>query len=112
MNCQIGSNDQQQQLLDEIHSKVNMFLTDEQNQRENITLYSEFFPEPIHLDEVDMSEGVIYKLEMIAQQWNIRHHKQKRQALKQRLGFLDPDTLTIDYDTCLQRFEQPVIVIR
>jgi hypothetical protein len=106
MNCQIGSNDQQQQLLDEIHSKINMFLTDEENQRENINLYSEFFPEPIHLDEVEISEKVIEKLEMIAQQWNIQHHKQKRQVLKRRLGFLESDSIIINYDTCLQRFEQ------
>jgi hypothetical protein len=105
-NCQTGSNDQQQQLLDEIHSKVNMFLTDEDNQRTNITLYSEFFSEPIHLDKNEMSD-VIGKFEIIAQQWNIVHHKEKCQVLKRRLGFMEQDSLTIDYDTCLKRFQKP-----
>ena len=66
---------------------MNIFLTDEENQRKNINFYSEFFPEPIHLDDEQMSSIVIEKLEIIAQQWNIIHHKQKRQFVKQRLRF-------------------------
>ncbi|UJR21005.1 hypothetical protein I4U23_024105 [Adineta vaga] len=104
-DCQIGSNDQKQQLLEEIHSKVNMFLTDEENQRTNITLYSELFPEPIYLDNNDIS-NVIGTFEIIAQQWNIIHHKEKCQALKRRLGFLGQDLLTIDYETCFKRFQK------
>ncbi|CAF3723227.1 unnamed protein product [Rotaria sordida] len=106
MNYQLGSNDHQQQLLDEIHSKVNMFLTDENNQRKNINLYSEYFSEPIYLDKEEISERFIEILEIIAEQWNIIHHKKKRQVLKQRLGFIQSDSLIIDYDTCLQRFQQ------
>ena len=108
MNYQRTLNDQQQQLLDEIHSKVNMFLTDEENQRTNITLYSEFFLEPFHLDEIENKtiERIIKILETIAEQWNNRHHKQKRQILKQRLGFTEIDSLLIDYDTCFNYFKQ------
>ncbi|CAF2559345.1 unnamed protein product [Rotaria sp. Silwood2] len=106
MNSQLGSNDHQQQLLDEIHSKVNMFLTDEENQRKNINLYSEFFSEPIYLDKEETSEAYIEILEIIAEQWNIIHHKGKRQVLKRRLGFIQSDSSIIDYDTCLKRFQQ------
>ncbi|CAF1367572.1 unnamed protein product [Adineta steineri] len=104
-NYQLASNDQQQQLLDEIHSKVNMFLTDEENQRTNITLYSELFSEPIHLDNNDMSD-VIETFEIISQQWNIVHHKEKRQILKRKLGFMAQDSLTIDYDICFKDFQK------
>ncbi|CAF4390944.1 unnamed protein product, partial [Adineta steineri] len=104
-NYQLASNDQQQQLLDEIHSKVNMFLTDEENQRTNITLYSELFSEPIHLANNDMSD-VIETFEIISQQWNIVHHKEKRQILKRKLGFMAQDSLTIDYDICFKDFQK------
>jgi Leucine-rich repeat (LRR) protein len=107
LNCQIGSNDQQQQLLDEINSRVNMFLINEEYQRKNITLYSEFFFEPIHLDDDDQISEVIDKLENIAKEWNIKHHKKKRHVLKRRLGFIEQDSLIIDYETCLKQFEQP-----
>ncbi|CAF0882898.1 unnamed protein product [Rotaria sp. Silwood1] len=106
MNNQVRSNDHQQQLLDEIHSKINMFLTDEENQRKNINLYSEFFSEPIYLDKEETSDRFIEILEIIAEQWNIIHHKGKRQVLKRRLGFIKSDSLIIDYDTCLIRFQQ------
>lgn len=105
-HSQKDATDQLQQFLDEIHSKINMFLTDEEYQRKNVTLYSEFFPEPIHLDDENMSGSVIEIIETIAQQWNIKHHKQKRQVLKRRLGFMEQDSLLIDYETCSQRFEQ------
>lgn len=105
-NSQLVSNDQQQQLLEEIHSKVNEYLFETENQRENINLYSEFFPEPIHLDDEQMSSQVIEQLEIIAQQWNLVHHKQKRQLIKQRLGLNQQDTLIINYDTCLKHFEE------
>ncbi|CAF1651137.1 unnamed protein product [Adineta ricciae] len=100
-----SSTDQQQQLLDEIHSKINMFLTDEENQRTNVALYSELFPEPIHLDNNDISY-VIERFESIAQQWNIVHRKGKQQALKRRLGFLGQELSTIDYETGLKRFQK------
>lgn len=99
------TNDHHQQLLDEIHSKVNMFLTDEENQRQNIYLYSEFFPEPIYLEKEETSQKFIEILEIIAEQWNMKHHKQKRTVLKRRLGFLELDSLIIDYDTCLKHFD-------
>jgi hypothetical protein len=53
-----------------------------------------------------MSEDIIEILEIIAQQWNIKHYKRKREVLKRRLGFIEQDSLTIDYETCLKRFEQ------
>jgi hypothetical protein len=107
-NSQITLNNQQQQqqLFDEIHAKVNAFLLAAGNQRKNIKLYSEFFPKPIRLDDVQMSSLVIEQLETIAQQWNIVHHKQKRQFVKQRLSFLQRDALIIDYPTCVKRFKQ------
>jgi len=85
---------------------VKAFLLDAGNQRANINLYSEFFPEPIHLDDEQMSSQVIEQLEIIAQQWNIVHHKQKRQYVKQRFDFIQQDALIIDYDTCLEYFEE------
>jgi Leucine-rich repeat (LRR) protein len=102
------NDDQQQELLDEIHSRINMFITNEEYQRKNIILYSEFFPEPIHLDDENMSEDIIEILEIIAQQWNMKHHKQKRQILKQQLGFNEQDSLIIDYETCLKYFKQTI----
>ncbi|CAF5155520.1 unnamed protein product, partial [Rotaria sp. Silwood1] len=42
---------------------------------------------------------MIEQLEIIAQQWNIVHHKQKRQFIKQRFAFLKHDALIINYDT-------------
>ncbi len=92
----------EQQLLDDIHAKVNAFLLD----TENINLYSQFFPKPIHLDDEQMSTEVIEQLERIAQQWKIIHHKQKRQYVKQRLSFIQQHGLTIDYETCLTSFEE------
>lgn len=83
-----------------------MFLTDDQNQRTNINLYSEFFAEPVYLDREETSGEVIEVLEMIAEQWNITHHKQKRQSLKQRLGLFESNSIIIDYDTCFERFQQ------
>jgi hypothetical protein len=83
-----------------------MFLNQDEYQRKNITLYSEFFSEPIYLDDDEMIEEMIEKLENIAQQWNIKHHKQKREVLKQRLGFIEQDSLIIDYETCLKHFQQ------
>jgi hypothetical protein len=53
-----------------------------------------------------MSSKIIEQLEIIAQHWNIIHHKQKRQYVKQRLGFIQQDTLTIDYETCLKHFKK------
>ena len=97
-----SATDQIQQLLDEIHSRINMFLTDEQQQRKNVVVYSEFFPEPIDFNEENMSDRFIEILENIAQQWNIQHHKQKRLVLKQRLGLFERDSLLINY----QQFEQ------
>lgn len=97
---------QQQELLDEIHFKVNVFLLEEGNHRENINLYSDFFSTPIHLNDEQMSMLVIEKLENIAQQWNILHHKQKQQYVKQCLGFYQQDALIINYNTCLKYFEQ------
>lgn len=105
-DSQIGSNDQQQQLLNEINSKVNEFLNNEEYQRKNIHLYSDIFSEPIYLDDDDMTDEVIEKFEIIAQQCNIKHHKQKRQILKQRLGFFEEDSLIIDYESFLKRFEE------
>jgi len=83
-----------------------MILTNEEYQRKNITLYSKFFSEPIHLDDNDIAEEVIEKLENIAQQWNIKHHKQKREIVKRRLGFMEQDSLIINYETCLKHFGQ------
>ncbi|CAF1183875.1 unnamed protein product [Rotaria sordida] len=106
-DSQLTSNDrQQQQLLDEIRSKVNAFLIDEGDQRENIKFYSEYFLEPIHINDDQISSLIIEQLETITQQWNIVHHKQKRQLIKQRFAFLKHDALIINYDTCLKRFEQ------
>ncbi|CAM4872819.1 unnamed protein product [Rotaria socialis] len=103
------SDDYQQQLLDEIHSKVNMYLTDEENQRKNIHLYSEYFSDAIYLDREETSHQVIEILEIIAEQWNIKHHKQKRQLLKRRLGLVESNSIIIDYDTCLNQFQQQTI---
>lgn len=55
-----------------------------------------------------MTDEVIEKLENIAQQWNMKHHKQKRQVLKRRLGFIEQNSLIIDYETCFKHFEQSI----
>jgi hypothetical protein len=99
--------DQQQQILDEIHSKVNMFVTDENYQRTNIQIYSEYFLRPVYFDDEHMSSVFIEQLESIAQQRNIIHNKHKRLILKQRLGLTASDTSFImDYDPCQQQFER------
>ncbi|CAF3013476.1 unnamed protein product [Rotaria sp. Silwood2] len=107
-DSQLASNDrqQQQQLLDEIRSKVNAFLINTEDQRGNIKFYSEYFLEPIDINDDQISSLIIEQLETIAQQWAIVHHKQKRQLIKQRFAFLKHDALIINYDTCLKKFEQ------
>lgn len=99
-------NEYHQHLLDEIYSKVNMFLTDEEKQRHNIQLYSELFPDPIYLESERISDRFIEILENIAEQSNFKHHKGKRYVLKRRLGFMEKECLTMDYDTCLEYFDQ------
>jgi hypothetical protein len=102
----IASNNHQE-LLNEIHFKVNAFLLNEGGHRENINLYSDFFPTPIHLNDEQMLTLVIEQLDTIAQQWNILHHKQKQRFIKQRLGFYQQqDALIINYDSCLKHFQQ------
>ncbi|CAF2066349.1 unnamed protein product [Rotaria magnacalcarata] len=101
-----ATNDQQQQLLDEIRSKVNTFLLTQGDQRENINLCSDNFMEPIQINDDEMESPLIEQLEAIAQQWNIVHHKQKQEVIKQLFTFLNPDALIINYDTCLNHFEQ------
>ncbi|CAF4520890.1 unnamed protein product, partial [Rotaria magnacalcarata] len=77
-----------------------MYLTDEENLRKNINSYSEYFSEAIYLDREETSHQVIDILEIIAEQWNIKHHKQKRQRLKRHLGLLESNSIIVDYDTC------------
>ena len=105
---QLGSYDEQQsqRILEEIHLRIDGYLTELGNQRGNINLYSGFFPEPLHFDDEQMSPMVIQQLELIAQQWNLVHHKQKRRFVKQRLKFLPYNDLVIDYQTCFKRFEE------
>ncbi|CAF4846307.1 unnamed protein product, partial [Rotaria socialis] len=57
----------------------------------------------------ETSHQVIEILEIIAEQWNIKHHKQKRQLLKRRLGLVESNSIIIDYDTCLNQFQQQTI---
>lgn len=97
--------EQAQQLLDEIHSKVNMFLTDEEYRRTNIHVYSDYFPQVLHLDDEQTTSIVLEQLESLAQQWNVTHAKGKRGNLKRRLGFIKPESLVIDYQACQERFE-------
>lgn len=101
-HCSRESTEQVQELLDEIHSKVNMFFTNDESRRTNVIFYSEFFPEPIDFSDENISDYIIEVFETIAQQWNIQHHKHKRQILKQRLQLFEHNSLLIDYQT----FEQ------
>lgn len=105
-NCPRESREQVQELLDEIHSKVNMFFTNEQTRRTNLIFYSEFFPEPMDFFDEDISDHVIEIFETIAQQWNIQHHKHKRHILKQRLRLFERDSLLINYQTFEQSHSQ------
>ena len=103
---QLTSNFQQQELLDEIHAKIDAYILDPLNQRRNINFYSEFFPEPIDLNNDQMSTSFIDKLETIARQWNLVHDKQTRMLVRQRFHFLSNESLTIDYETCLNQFNE------
>ena len=106
-SCQLnGSNEYHQQLLDEIHSRVNMFLTNDDYQRKNIRLYSDYFPEPIYFDNEQISKDLIEKFELIAQKWNLKYPKQLNSILKQNLRFFRENTIFIDYETCLKSFEE------
>ena len=99
-NSQIEST-HQQELLEEIHERV-----EARNQRDNIDFYSQFFPEAIRLDDEGMSSVLINQFELIAQQWNLVHDKQKRQLVKERLSFVPEDAFVIDYNTFLLNFEE------
>ena len=102
-----GHDRQQQQLLDGIHSRVKAYLVlQAKTHRDNIELYSEFFPRVLRLDDEPMSSFVIEQLETIAQQWKRLHHKEKRASVRRRLGFEQDDALVINYSTCLKLFEQ------
>ena len=101
-----GKNDQQQELLDTIHAKVQAFLVQKDERRDHVHLYSNSFPVPFHLDDEDMSAVAIEHLESLAQQWNIVHHKEKRLKLRQRFRFIPDGSIIVDYSTCLKYFEQ------
>lgn len=97
---------QSQRMLEEIHLRIDGYLLDMGSERGNINLYSGFFPEPLHFDDERMASIIIQQLEIIGQQWNLVHHKQKRRFVKQRLKFLPYDDLVIDYQTCFKRYEE------
>lgn len=105
---QMKSNDDQQsqRILEEIHARIDGYLGEMGDERGNINLYSGFFPEVLHFDDEHMSSIVIEKFELIAQQWNLVHHKQKRQFVKQRLKYLPYEQLVIDYESCFQQFQE------
>lgn len=82
-----------------------MFVTDDEFQRKNIRIYSDYFPQAFDLDDENLSKKFFRQFETIGHQWNFVHHKEKRMKLKQRLGFLLPQSVIVDYETCRQRFE-------
>ena len=97
---------QEQELLDEIHSRIDQFLMKPNKRRDHVRLYSNFFPTLICFDDEQLAARMIDRLESLSQQWNLIHHKEKRNEIRHRLPFIPQDSLVIDYETCAKQFEQ------
>lgn len=85
---------------------MNAFLSHGEDQRKHIKFYSDYFLEPVQINDEEIVASLIEQLETIGQQWNIVHHKQKRDYVKENFAFFEPNDLLIDYETCLNYFEQ------
>lgn len=94
-----------QTILDQIHIKVHEFLTNSKYPRTHVRLYSDLFPTPLFLDDETMSTNVIEQFEYVARQWNFVHHKDKKLQLRQRFAFVPSESIIVDHDACLKRFE-------